>query len=193
MTKTLVLGSSSPSRKDLLAKLLLPFTCDAADIDETPYPQETAEQLVERLAIAKAQTVAARHPQALIIGSDSVAEFQGAIMGKPLTHEKAVKYLRQVSGGIVTFHTGLCLWDSASGHYEVCVEKYLVKFTELSDAMIENYLCKEQPYQCAGGVKAETIGIALFDYLRGDDFNSLIGLPLIKLSKMLRQFGMPVV
>ncbi len=188
MTK-IVLASTSPFRRELLGKLGLPFESASPDIDESAHPGETPEQLVARLAEEKARAVAAKHPQALIIGSDQVAVNDGEILGKPGGHEKAQEQLRAASGKTVCFLTGLCLYNSATGHAQVVVEPFEVVFRPLDEAQIENYLRAEQPYNCAGSFKSEGLGIALFERLNGDDPNSLIGLPLIRLIRMLEQEG----
>lgn len=189
----LVLGSTSPFRRQLLAKLGLPFDTAAPETDETPLPGESPEQLVARLAEAKARAVASQYPGALIIGSDQVAVNSGEILGKPHTHEKAMAQLRNASGKHVRFLTGLCLYNAASDHAQVEVVPFDVVFRELNDEMIENYLKAEQPYNCAGSFKSEAMGIALFDKLEGEDPNTLIGLPLIRLVRMLEAEGVRVI
>lgn len=193
MNQTLVLASTSPFRKALLEKLGIPFATISPEVDETPARDETPEQLVYRLAIAKAQAVAGQFPNALIIGSDQVAIIDGQILGKPGSHDKAVQQLRQASGKTVTFLTGLCLYNSRTDHSQSEVIPFKVHFRNLSDAQIENYLQREQPYNCAGSFKSEGLGIALFEKLEGDDPNSLIGLPLIALIKMLEQENLQVI
>jgi len=183
----LVLGSTSPFRKALLEKLQLEFSTDKPEIDESREPGETPEQLVARLACEKARTVAQRHPDSLIIGSDQVAVNGDEILGKPGNHEKAMEQLRNASGKTVTFLTGLCLYNSGTDTEQVIVEPFTVHFRELTDEQIDNYLRAEQPYNCAGSFKSEAMGIALFDKLEGDDPNSLIGLPLIQLIRMLEK------
>jgi MAF protein len=189
----LVLGSTSPFRKALLEKLHLTFTTDSPDIDESRLGGETPEQLVARLACEKARAVAQRNPESLIIGSDQVAINGDEILGKPGSHEKAVQQLRAASGKKVSFLTGLCLYNSGSGEEQVVVEPFHVHFRTLSDEQIENYLRAEQPYNCAGSFKSEAMGIALFEKLEGDDPNSLIGLPLIRLIAMLEKEGVRVI
>lgn len=189
----LVLGSTSPFRKTLMEKLQLAFETDKPEIDESRKPDETPYQLVERLACEKARAVAARHPGSLIIGSDQVAVNDGTILGKPGNHETAMAQLRSASGKAVTFLTGLCLLNSDSGNEQVIVEPFTVQFRELSDEQIDNYLHAEQPYNCAGSFKSEAMGIALFEKLEGDDPNSLIGLPLIQLIRMLEKEGVRVI
>jgi septum formation protein len=189
----LVLGSTSPFRRQLLAKLGLPFDTAAPETDESPLPGERPEQLVARLAEAKARAVASHYPGALIIGSDQVAVNSGEILGKPHTHEKAMAQLRSASGSHVRFLTGLCLYNAATNHAQVEVVPFDVVFRELSDEMIDNYLKAEQPYNCAGSFKSEAMGIALFDKLEGEDPNTLIGLPLIRLVRMLEKEGVRVI
>lgn len=185
----LILASSSPFRRELLQKLTLPFDCHSPDIDETRKPEESPYQLVERLALEKAQAVSNDYPGALIIGSDQVAVLGNTIMTKPHTHENAVKQLKASSGQTVTFLTSLCLLNSETGQHHVGVFPYKVEFLTLSGPQIESYLKKEQPYQCAGSFKSEGLGITLFKRFEGDDPNSLIGLPLIGLVDMLRREG----
>ncbi len=189
----LVLASTSPFRKQLLEKLKLEFTTDSPDIDESRLVGETPEALVARLAEQKAVAVAERHPNSLIIGSDQVAVNDGEILGKPGNHDKAVAQLQSTSGQRVTFLTGLCLYNSATGDSQVEVVPFGVVFRELSESQIENYLNAEQPYNCAGSFKSEAMGIALFERLEGEDPNTLIGLPLIRLVRMLEAEGVRVI
>lgn len=189
----LVLGSTSPFRRALLEKLQLEFDTDSPEIDESRKPDETPEQLVARLACEKARAVATRHPDSLIIGSDQVAINGDEILGKPGSHDKAMAQLRAASGKQVTFLTGLCLYNSASGDEQMVVEPFTVHFRQLTDEQIDNYLKAEQPYNCAGSFKSEAMGIALFDKLEGGDPNSLIGLPLIQLIRMLEKEGVRVI
>lgn len=188
----LILGSSSPFRRELLDRLGLDYECDSPEIDESPLDGETAEQLVVRLAVAKARAVAERHHDALIIGSDQVAVLGEQILGKPGTHDKAVEQLKNASGQFVSFQTGLCLYDSRNDTAQVERVPFAVQFRQLSDSQIENYLQREQPYNCAGSFKSEGLGIALFERMEGDDPNALIGLPLIRLVSMLETAGMQV-
>lgn len=189
----LILASTSVYRRELLARLGLPFETAAPDVDETPRPGETPEHLVRRLAEAKARAVAARYSDALIIGSDQVAVIDGRILGKPGNHERAAEQLRAASGRRLTFLTGLCLLDAASGGTEVEAIPFSVLFKPLSEAKIENYLRRERPYHCAGAFKSEALGIALCARLEGDDPTALIGLPLIRLVAMLAARGVPVI
>lgn len=189
----LVLASTSPFRKQLLEKLQLEFSTDSPEIDESRHENESPEQLVARLAEQKAMAVAERHPDSLIIGSDQVAVNDGQILGKPGSHEKAIAQLKAASGKRLTFLTGLCLYNSATGDSQVEVVPFGVVFRELSASQIENYLKAEQPYNCAGSFKSEAMGIALFERLEGEDPNTLIGLPLIRLVRMLEAEGVHVV
>ncbi|CNH18548.1 Maf family protein [Yersinia pekkanenii] len=185
----LVLASTSPYRSALLAKLQLPFVTAAPETDETPLPSETADALVQRLAIAKAQALAGRYPQHKIIGSDQVCVINGAIVGKPHNHANAVKQLQQASGQCVTFYTGLALINTATTRINCLCETFDVYFRTLSDAEINGYLTREQPWNCAGSFKSEGLGITLFDRLSGRDPNTLVGLPLIALTQMLIEQG----
>lgn len=191
--KSLVLGSSSPFRKALLEKLGLEFETDSPDIDETPLKNESPEDMVARLAKLKALAIAERHPNSIIISSDQCATLDGAIIGKPGEHEAAVEQLTNASGRAVTFYTSLCVMDTSSEQMEELVEPFHVYFRELSETQIENYLRKEEPYNCAGSFKSEGLGIALFERLEGKDPNTLVGLPLIELITMLRKFGIDVI
>ncbi|WP_281557100.1 nucleoside triphosphate pyrophosphatase [Thalassomonas sp. RHCl1] len=190
--KTLVLASTSPFRKSILAKLNLPFECGKPDIDETAGADESPQALVERLAGEKARAVAAQFPDALIIGSDQVAVCDGQILGKPHTFENGVKQLSQFSNKAVTFYTGLALYNSSTGQTETRVVPFTVHFNPLSQQDIENYLHAERPYNCAGSFKSEGLGICLFKKLEGEDPNTLIGLPLIQLVTMLKTQGLDV-
>jgi MAF protein len=181
----LILGSSSPFRAELLEKLNLTFTQVSPDIDETPAAGETPTQLVKRLASSKALEIAKTHPEALIIGSDQVAVIDNDILGKPGNHQNAMAQLKRASGQDVTFLTGLALYNAKNQHMQSAVEPFTVHFRKLSESQIDFYLKKEQPYQCAGSFKSEGFGISLFSKLVGDDPNTLIGLPLIRLIDML--------
>lgn len=189
MKAKLVLGSSSPFRRELLERLMVPFETANPDIDETPLISEHPIALVERLAIEKAKAVAADHPNALIIGSDQVALHGDEIVGKPHTHERAVEQLKTASGKKIILYTGLALFNSATGSLQSEVIPFTVHFKELSDQVIESYLRKEQPYNCAGSVRSEGLGVALFKRFEGEDPNALIGLPLIRLVTMLENEG----
>jgi len=188
----LILGSSSPFRRELLDRLGLDYECDSPEIDESRLEGETAEAMVLRLAEAKARAVAKRHPDALIIGSDQVAVLGEQILGKPGTHDKAIEQLRAASGQRVIFQTGLCLYDSRSNTAQLDRVPFAVQFRHLSDEQIEHYLQRERPYNCAGSFKSEGLGIALFERMQGEDPNALIGLPLIQLVSMLETAGVQV-
>lgn len=183
----LILASTSPFRKEILNKLGIEFDTQSPEVDETALTGETPQQLVERLAIAKAKAVADKNESALVIGSDQVSVINGDIIGKPHTHDNAVKQLKNASGKTVTFYTGLCLFNSDTNQYQSEVVPFNVVFRALSDKQIERYLKKETPYNCAGSFKSEALGIVLFERLEGDDPNTLMGLPLIRLVKMLEQ------
>lgn len=183
----LLLASSSVYRKSLLAKLGFSFETCSPDIDESPQDNEDAQALVRRLAEQKAQAVRLRYPQHLIIASDQVAVLGPHILGKPGDEDTAVKQLQACSGKVVTFYTSLCVLDARDGQSSVLVEPFEVGFRQLTDTEIRAYIKKEQPLDCAGSFKSEGLGISLFDYMRGDDPNSLIGLPLIQLLKILRE------
>jgi len=166
------------------------FSWDSPEIDEQALAEEAPEALVQRLALEKAQAVAKRQPEALIIGSDQVAVLaDGTVLGKPGSAERAARQLSQASGSTVTFLTGLCLLNGKTGHYQLCCEPFRVHFRELSEAAIASYIDKEQPLNCAGSFKSEGLGITLFQRLEGDDPNALIGLPLIRLTDMLAKEG----
>jgi len=185
----LVLASTSLFRRELLARLQIPFETASPDVDESALPGEAPAATAERLSVAKAKAVAARFPGALIIGSDQVACLGMDRFGKPYTWERAIEQLRAMSGKTVVFHTGLCLLNSAAGRIQQACVPTEVGFRTLSNEDIERYLDKEQPYQCAGSAKSEGLGIALLTHMRADDPNALIGLPLIALCAMLRAEG----
>lgn len=188
----IILASSSPYRRELLQRLAIDFDCISPNIDESALPTESAEQLVSRLAQQKAQAVAADYPQQLIIGSDQVASLGQTILTKPGNSDKAMAQLGACSGKTVTFYTGLSLLNSKTGQQQTCVEPFSVKFRMLDTATIERYISAEQPFDCAGSFKVEGLGISLFEQLIGDDPNSLMGLPLIKLVDMLRTEGVAI-
>jgi septum formation protein len=189
----IILASSSPYRRALLARLHIAFEAISPEVDEAARPGEAPESLVERLAIEKARKIAADHADALIIGSDQVAVYNGNIVGKPHSHERAVAQLREAAGRTVTLYTGLALINTHTGSLQSEVLPYRVTFRALTNAQIENYLHKEQPYSCAGSVKSEGLGIALLEKFEGDDPNTLIGLPLIRLVRMLENEGVCVI
>ncbi|WP_198678549.1 Maf family protein [Pseudidiomarina marina] len=189
MIASIVLASTSPFRRELLKKVVKNFTVAAPLVDETPQQQEAPEHLVERLAIAKAKALAADYPAHVLIGSDQVAVVDGKILGKPGTSENAVKQLQMMRGKTVTFLTGLAVYDSAEQRLQSAVEPFHVTFRDISDAEIAAYVQREQPLNCAGSFKSEALGISLFSRLHGDDPNTLVGLPLIRLLAMLREWG----
>ena len=186
-TQLLVLASTSIYRCELLKRLQLPFETASPDVDETPLPHESARATSMRLAQEKARAVSGRYPDALIIGSDQVALLEGQQLGKPLNHDNAVKQLRAMRGKTTCFYTALVLLNSKTGNMQAEVAENFVTLHDLSDAEIEGYLLKEQPYHCAGSAKSEGLGIALMSRMAGDDPNALIGLPLILLVEMLRR------
>ncbi|WP_207884437.1 nucleoside triphosphate pyrophosphatase [Pseudomonas sp. 30_B] len=181
----LILASSSPYRRELLQRLRLPFECASPDIDESPLPDESAKQLVRRLAESKARALAQRYPDHLIIGSDQAAVNGNRILGKPHDIERAIEQLKAASGKSVSFLTGLCLLNSRSGRSQVDCVPFTVNFRDLDDTRIRRYLEAEQPFDCAGSFKAEGLGVSLFRSTEGEDATSLIGLPLIRLVDML--------
>ncbi len=191
MTLPLVLASSSVYRRMLLQRLQLPFVWASPDIDETPLANENVQTMTLRLATAKAQALAAKYPDALIIGSDQACVLAGetTIMGKPGSFEKAREQLLACSGRSVSFHTSLVLLNAHTGNCQSSHDVFTVMFRSLSDTEICRYLELEQPYDCAGSFKAEALGIALFERMEGNDFHSLIGLPLISLCHLLRANG----
>lgn len=189
MTPKLVLASTSPFRRELLNKLGLPFETCAPDVDEQPRPGESPQALVTRLAEAKARAVATSHPGALVIGSDQVACIDGDILGKPGDRANAIAQLGRAAGQVVSFHTGLCLYDGANDTAQLHCEPFRVHFRQLDAGQIARYVDAEQPFNCAGSFKSEGYGITLFERLEGDDPNSLIGLPLIRLVAMLDRCG----
>ena len=184
----LILASTSPFRRELLQRLGIDFSTAAPDIDESAHPGEKPSELVRRLCEAKARAISSSR-QGLIIGSDQVATTGDDILGKPGTHEKAVEQLKYLSGKSVCFYTGLCLLNTETDTVDVEVIAYTVHFRQLDDRQIENYLQADKPYNCAGSFKSEGLGITLFERMEGDDPTALIGLPLIKLTTMLREAG----
>ncbi|MDP2006334.1 MAG: Maf family nucleotide pyrophosphatase [Rubrivivax sp.] len=186
----LILGSTSRYRRELLERLRLPFDVVSPQVDETPLPGEAPAALALRLALAKARAVAALHPGAVVIGSDQVADLAGLAIGKPGTHGRAVAQLRQMSGRQVIFQTAVAVVCREAGFEQVQLAPVTVRFRELDDEEIEHYLRLEQPYDCAGSAKCETLGIALLDAIESDDPTALVGLPLIRTCRMLRQAGL---
>nr|WP_322992519.1 Maf family nucleotide pyrophosphatase [Limnohabitans sp.] len=187
--RSVVLGSTSRYRRELMERLRVPFTVAAPHVDETPLPGEAPKTLALRLALAKAQAVAALHPEAVVIGSDQVADLAGQALGKPGEHERAVAQLRQMRGQTVIFQTALAVVCLATGFEQVDLAEVRVVFRDLSDDEIEAYLQAEKPYDCAGSAKSEGLGIALLESIDNDDPTALIGLPLIRTARMLRLAG----
>lgn len=190
--RQLVLASTSPFRRELLNRLEISFKTANPQTDESALPGESPEELALRLSEAKARAVVPLFPDALIIGSDQVAILDGQVYGKPGTHENATKQLQTMRGRTVNFFTGLCLLDAKTGEAHVRGIPTLVTFRNLSDEEIENYLRREQPYNCAGAAKSEGLGIAIIARMQGDDPNALVGLPLIALCDLFREVGFPV-
>ena len=190
--RTLILGSTSTYRRDLLARLHIPFEVAAPDVDETPLPGEAPRTLAERLALAKAKVVAARFPNAVVIGSDQVADLNGISLGKPGTHNKATLQLRQMRGQTVIFQTAVAVVCLDSGFEQRSLAAVRVKFRDLTDDEIENYLRIEQPYDRAGSAKSEGLGIALLASIDSDDPTALVGLPLIRTCKMIQAAGIDI-
>jgi septum formation protein len=188
-TLRLVLASGSPYRRQLLERLGLPFTTVAPEIDESPLPQERPAETAVRLAEAKARAVGANHRDALVIGSDQIAEFDGAPLGKPRDPADALAQLRAMRGRTVVFHTAIALLNARSGRCQSALVDVVSTFRSLDDAALNAYLDRDRPFDCAGSVKAETLGIALFTRIASDDPTALIGLPLIRLSEMLAAEG----
>lgn len=191
-SQPLILASTSIYRSELLSTLQIPFQIASPNVDETPLPGEDAKQTSARLSQLKAQAVAPNHPDALIIGSDQVALLDGQQLGKPLTHDNAVRQLRAMRGKTVVFYTALTLLNAVDGSMQTDLSETHVSFRQLGDDEIERYLIKEQPYHCAGSAKSEGLGIALISKIAGDDPNALIGLPLISLVTMLKKQGVNV-
>lgn len=190
LVRTLVLGSTSRYRRELLQRLGLPFTVAAPDVDEAPLPGETPRALALRLALAKAHAVAAQHPDAAVIGSDQVADLHGQPLGKPGTHERASAQLQRMSGETVVFQTAVAVVCAATGFEQVDLAPVEVRFRTLTGDEIERYLRIEQPYDCAGSAKSEGLGISLLDAILSDDPTALVGLPLIRTCRMLRAAGL---
>jgi septum formation protein len=187
--RRIVLASTSPYRRELLARLGLPFEVEAPEVDETPRPAERPLELARRLALAKAEAVAGRDREAVVIGSDQVADLDGTGIGKPGDHARATAQLRSMRGRTVLFHTAVAVVCRGSAFSGLELASVSVRFRDLSDAEIERYLRAERPYDCAGSAKAETLGIALLDAIHSDDPTALIGLPLIRTCALLRRAG----
>lgn len=190
--RPLILGSTSRYRRELLARLGLPFEVASPQVDETPYPGEMPADLAMRLALAKAREVAQRHPHAVVIGSDQVADLHGEPLGKPGTHERAVAQLRRMRGETVIFQTALAVVCQDTGFEQTDMAAVRVVFRQLNDDEIEHYLRAERPYDCAGSAKSEGLGIALLERIDNDDPTALVGLPLIRTCRMIRAAGVHV-
>ena len=189
VTRTLILGSTSPYRRELLQRLRLPFEVVRPEVDETPLPGEQPLALAQRLALEKARAVALKHTQAVVIGSDQVADLEGFALGKPGTHERAVAQLQRMRGRTVVFQTAVAVVCIESGFSQSALAQVKVQFRSLSDSAIENYLRAEEPYDCAGSAKSEGLGIALLESIDNQDPSALVGLPLIHTCRLLRAAG----
>ena len=187
--RKLILGSTSAYRRELLQRLRLPFTVESPHVDETPLDGEAPVALAQRLALAKANAVATRFPDCVVIGSDQVADLDGIPLGKPGTHERAVEQLQRMRGKTVVFQTAVAVVCHQTGFSQQSLAPVKVKFRDLTDSEIELYLLAEQPYDCAGSAKSEGLGIALLEHIDNDDPTALVGLPLIRTSAMLRAAG----
>lgn len=187
--RKLILGSTSPYRRELLARLRIPFEVAAPEVDETPWPLETPQQLACRLAMSKARAVAAQHPSCVVIGSDQVADLQGQPLGKPGNHAKALLQLQQMRGKTVIFQTAVAVVCVEAKFAQMDLAQVKVKFRDLTDTQIEAYLHAEMPYDCAGSAKSEGLGIVLLEAIDNDDPTALIGLPLIRTCRMLEAAG----
>jgi septum formation protein len=187
--RKLILGSTSAYRRELLERLRVPFSIESPHVDESPLPSELPADLARRLALAKAQAVAARFPDCVVIGSDQVADLDGQPLGKPGTHDRAVAQLRQMRGRTVIFQTAVAVVCLQSGFCQQALAPVRVTFRALTDEEIESYLLAEEPYDCAGSAKSEGLGITLLERIDNDDPTALVGLPLIRTSQMLRAAG----
>ena len=192
LPRPLILGSTSPYRRELLQRLRLPFEVVRPEVDETPHAGELPVALAQRLAMEKALAVARQHPHAVVIGSDQVADLDGEPLGKPGTHERAVSQLQRMRGHTVVFQTAVAVVCIESGFAEQALAQVKVQFRQLSDAAIETYLRAEEPYDCAGSAKSEGLGIALLEQIDNQDPSALVGLPLIHTCRLLRAAGLPL-
>jgi septum formation protein len=192
MKRTIVLGSTSPYRRELLSRLKLDFEVAAPHVDESPRAGETPREIALRLALAKAHAVAAKYPEAAVIGSDQVADLDGEPLGKPGTHERAVRQLQHMRGRVVVFQTAVAVVCRATAFEQVDLAAVRVTFRDLTDDEIETYLRAERPYDCAGSARSEGLGIALLEAIESDDPSALVGLPLIRTCRMLRAAGIRV-
>lgn len=189
-TPALILASTSVYRRELLGRLRTPFDVVAPEVDEAPLPGENPRQLACRLAMAKARAVAVRHPQAVVIGSDQVADLHGQALGKPLQHALAVQQLQRMRGQTVVFQTAVAVVCQRRSFAQMDLAQVIVRFRDLTDSEIEDYLRAEQPYDCAGSARSEGLGIVLLEAIDNDDPTALIGLPLIRTARMLRAAGL---
>lgn len=190
LPRPLILGSTSRYRRELLSRLRLPFECVSPDTDETPRAQEPPAELALRLALEKAKSVARKHPEAVVIGSDQVADLDGEPLGKPHTHERAVMQLQRMRGRTVVFQTAVAVVCAVTGFEQSSLAQVRVRFRALSNEEIERYLRAEEPYDCAGSAKSEGLGIALLEQIDNDDPTALVGLPLIRTCSLLRSAGL---
>ena len=190
--RKLILGSTSPYRRELLTRLRIPFEVAAPDVDETPHANEPPQQLACRLALAKAQAVASQFPACVVIGSDQVADLDGQALGKPGNHARAVAQLQHMRGKTVVFQTAVAVVCLVSGFSQMDLAQVKVKFRKLTDEEIETYLLAETPYDCAGSAKSEGLGISLLDAIDSDDPTALIGLPLIRTCRLVEAAGIRV-
>lgn len=188
----LILASTSPYRRELLARLRLAFDVVSPEVDETPLVNEAPRDTARRLSLAKAQVVASRFPQSVVIGSDQVADLDGQAIGKPGEHERAIGQLTRMSGRVVLFHTAVSVLRQDRNFTQTLSACARVKFRELSRTEIEAYLAAERPYDCAGSAKSESLGIALLESIESDDPTTLVGLPLIRTSALLRAAGIRI-
>ena len=188
--RPLILGSTSPYRRQLLERLRIPFTVVAPDVDEAPLDGETPQAMACRLALAKAKAVATQFPASIVIGSDQVADFQGEALGKPGHHARAVEQLQKMRGHTVIFHTAVAVACLETGFLQMDLAQVKVKFRDSTDAEIEAYLRAETPYDCAGSAKSEGLGIVLLESIDNDDPTALVGLPLIRTCQMLQAAGL---
>jgi septum formation protein len=190
--RPLILGSTSPYRRELLERLRLPFEVQHPEVDETPLNGEPPAALAQRLAMAKAQAVAQRFPQAIVIGSDQVADLNGEPLGKPGNHPNAVAQLQRMRGQTVVFQTAVAVFCQASGFAQCELAQVKVVFRDFSDESMQSYLLAEQPYDCAGSAKSEGLGIVLLDRIDNQDPTALVGLPLLLTCRLLRAAGVPL-
>ena len=192
LQRKIILGSTSRYRQELLSRLRMPFDTERPDVDEAPLPGEVPAMLARRLALAKAREVSRRFPEAVVIGSDQVADLGGEPLGKPGTHDRAVAQLRRMRGQTVVFQTAVAVVCAATGFEQLDLAAVKVVFRDIDDQEIERYLRAEEPYDCAGSAKSEGLGIALLSRIDNDDPSALVGLPLIRTCHMLRAAGVSI-